>query len=108
MGNELLDWADSQVRANDPETSKQGAEGIQKQLGGMHHTFLRCLRELGPSTSNEVAERCTSNFAKRNTYRRRASDLISDRFFGGPKIRIVGTRVCKVSGKNATVYEVIE
>ena len=104
---DLFDWAESLARSKDPETSKQGAAGIQKQLGGMHHTFLRCLRELGPSTSNEVAERCTANFAKRNTYRRRASDLISYRFFGGPKIRIVGTRVCKVSGKNATVYEVI-
>jgi hypothetical protein len=105
---DLFSWAESLARSSDPETSKQAAAGIQKQLGGMHHTFLRCLRELGQATSNEVAERCTSNFAKRNTYRRRASDLISDRMFGGPKIRIVGTRVCKVSGKNATVYEVIE
>ena len=108
MGNELLDWADSQVRASDPKTSKQAAVGIQKQLSGMHFTFLRCLRELGQATANEVAERCTANFAKRNTFRRRASDLISNRMFGGPKIRIVGTRMCKVSGKNATVYEVIE
>lgn len=108
MGNELLDWADSQVRANDPKTSRQAAAGIQKQLSGMHFTFLRCLRELGQATSNEVAERCTANFAKRNTFRRRASDLISERMVGGPRIRIVGTRMCKVSGKNATVYEVIE
>ena len=82
----------SLARSSDSQTSKQGAAGIQKQLGEMHITFLFCLRELGQATSNEVAELCTSNFARRNTYRRRASDLVSD-IFGGPKIRIVGTRV---------------
>jgi hypothetical protein len=105
--HDLFAWAESLARSRDPETSKQGAEGIQKQLGGMHHTFLRCLRELGQASANEVAERCTSNFAKRNTFRRRASDLVSDKF-GAPRIRIVGTRICSVSGKNATVYAIRE
>jgi hypothetical protein len=31
---DLFSWADSLARSRDPETSKQAAAGIQKQLGG--------------------------------------------------------------------------
>jgi predicted HTH transcriptional regulator len=103
MANELLDWADKQTRLNDPETSRIAAKKIAKNLTGLHLTFLRVLKELGKATANEVAEAASDNFARRNTIRRRASDLVAQ-----GKIRVVGTRACKISGRQASVYEVVE
>lgn len=109
MSNELLDWAASQslARASDPQTSVAAAEEIAPKLCRLHLEFIEKLRELGPSTSNEVAAACApDNFGRRNTLRRRASDLVKPRW--GEKIRVVGERVCEITKRPAKVYEVVE
>ena len=96
----LLDWAESNARSSDPETSKQAAADIRVSLSNLESEFLAALTVLGEATSNEVAARVAGdNFARRNTIRRRASDLIAKRM-----IEAVGVRACSVSGKSATCY----
>lgn len=88
-------------RISDAPTSIAGARSIEPQLSTLQAQFLSMLEQLGPSTSNEVAAACSDNFARRNTIRRRASDLIAS-----GHIIEVGSRICSISGRNATVYEV--
>jgi hypothetical protein len=101
MGTELLDWAESQARKCDPETSKEAASKLQPLLSGLHFTFLNKLREIGPATANEVA--CSASRIKSESIRKRAGELLRR-----GKIRIVGVRECKVTGSKASVYEVCE
>jgi CO dehydrogenase nickel-insertion accessory protein CooC1 len=97
---DLLDWAENRARSSDPETSKQAAADIAVVLNKLEKDFLEALKELTEATSNEVAAKVSGdNFARRNSIRRRASDLMAKRL-----IEAVGNRVCKVSGKKATVY----
>ena len=73
----------------------------QLTLSALQKLFLSELAKLGPSTSNEVAASLSDNFARRNTIRRRASDLL--------KMILISEqnkRICKISGKSATEYVV--
>jgi hypothetical protein len=99
---DLLEWADQRARQSDPLPSKVAASEIEKDLTELQKQFIRGLRELGQATSNEVAAHLTDNFGRRNTLRRRASDLVDN------KIRKVGERPCRETGRLATVYEVME
>lgn len=89
------------VRSTDAPTSHDGAEAIRPQLSELQAQFLSKLREMGSATSNEVAAACSDNFARRNTIRRRASDLVALGL-----IIEVDSRICDVSGCKATVYQV--
>lgn len=97
---DLLDWAENKARSSDSETSKQAAADIVVSLNRLELDFLEGLESLKEATSNEVAAKVAGdNFARRNTIRRRASDLIAKQL-----IEAVSVRVCTVSGKKATVY----
>lgn len=98
---DLLDWAEQRARLSDPMPSHQAAADVGKVLTELQQQFLAGLRELGQATSNEVAAHVAQEFARRNTLRRRASDLV------GTKIRAVGTRKCLITGRPATVYELM-
>ena len=89
------------VRSSDAPTSIAGADHIEPQLSELQAQFLSKLKELGKATSNEVAAELSTDFARRNTLRRRASDLVA---LGLIVER--DSRVCSVSGRKATVYEV--
>lgn len=101
MGMELLDWAESQARKCDPQTSKEAAVKLQPLLSGLHLTFLRLLGALGQATANEVA--VANGTRNTESIRKRAGELLRR-----GKIRIVGVRDCKVTGSKASVYEVCE
>jgi len=99
---DLLQWAESRVRKSDPDTSKQAADGIALIFNQLESEFMAALRELAEATSNEVAAKVAgSNFARRNSIRRRASDLVAKH-----AIEEAGIRPCEVTGKKATVYRV--
>lgn len=105
MANELLDWAEKQLaRQCDPSTSRKAASEIKAKLPNRFEQFLTGLRALGQATSNEVAEHVApGNFGLFGSVRRRASDALARGM-----IRVVGKRPCKVTGKEANVYEVSE
>jgi hypothetical protein len=98
---DLLDWAEQRARPSDPMPSHQAAADVGKVLTELQQQFLAGLRELGQATANEVAAHVAQEFARRNTLRRRASDLVDK------QIRAVGTRKCRITGRPATVYELM-
>ena len=98
---DLLDYADQRARQSDPATSQLAADEVLKSLTELQKEFLRGLRELGQATANEVAGHVADTIGRHNTLRRRASDL------DGKHIRNIGSRQCRITGKMATVYEVI-
>jgi hypothetical protein len=74
----LFEWAESRVRANDPETSRIAAAEIKPLLTHLEQEFLEALSIAGEATSNEIAASIAGdNFGRRNTLRRRASDLLA-------------------------------
>lgn len=94
------------VRNDDPQTSIDAASLVVRKLSALHIQFIAELRKLGQASANEVAEALApDNFGRRNTIRRRASDLAGP--FWGQKIRAVGERRCTVTGKSATIYEAL-
>jgi acyl-CoA thioesterase FadM len=101
---DLLEWAESRsmARASDPDTSKQAAADVVIVLSRLECDFMEALKTLGVATGNEVAKEVAGdNFARRNTIRRRASDLIAKM-----QIEQLEPRVCSVTGKRATVYRI--
>jgi hypothetical protein len=101
---DLLEWAESRsmARASDPDTSKQAAADVVIVLTRLECDFMKALKILGTATSNEVArEVAGDNFARRNTIRRRASDLITKK-----QIEQLEPRACSVTGKRVTVYRI--
>jgi hypothetical protein len=102
---DLLQWAESRsmARVSDPETAKEAAADIAIVLTQLEREFLSTLRDLVSATSNEVAAVIAGdNFGRRNTLRRRASDLLAKGM-----IEAIEPRVCTVTGKRATVYKAI-
>ena len=82
------------ARDADPQTSHQGVEYIQPELGALQSEFVRRLSELGEATAQEVA-------AGRESIRKRAKEC--------ERLGVVistGTRRCRVTGQNATTYRV--
>lgn len=99
---DLLEWAESRVRISDPVTSKQAADGIALIFTQLESEFMAALSELSEATSNEVAARVAGdNFGRRNSIRRRASDLVAKH-----AIEQSGVRQCEITGKKAAVYKV--
>jgi hypothetical protein len=75
------------------QTSHDAADDVRPKLAGLRAEFVRRLRELGrPATANEIA-------AGDESIRKRAAECVRLGF-----VKEVGTKVCAVSGKRATVY----
>ena len=82
-------------RFSDPATSRMGAESVAASLTGFRLLFVQRLKELGQATANEFA-------AGNESIRKRAREC--ERL---GLIRECGARPCRVTGKQATVWEVI-
>lgn len=97
------------ARREDPATSKMAAEQKSCGLSEVQALFVSTLRKSHiPLTANEVAEnaipiedvtKIRQVMAKRETLRKRAGEL--DQW-----IKKCDARVCRVTGKMATTYEV--
>lgn len=100
---DLFDYAESRLsRVTDPETSQCAAVETATKLTQRCQQFLDGLRLLGQATANEVAVFVAGqNIGLVGSIRRRASDLHEKQI-----IRVVGRRVCKVTGKPVSVYEI--
>lgn len=91
-------------RTSDPETSVEAAAGIVPKLNNRCRQFLEALKALGQATAKEAGmHACPDDYAQCETVRRRSSDL---QRMG--VIVIVGQRVCRISGKKASVYEAVQ
>lgn len=99
----LLDWAESRARTSDPETSKQAAIDVSLVVLGLRVLFVEAVRKAGPATANEAVATLEGNPHFRESVRKRASECVKRDL-----VRIVGTRQCKVTGRNASIYEVVE
>lgn len=92
------------ARRSDPPTSHDAAADIQAKLSGCKAQFVAALQRLGePSTAHEIAaaaESSASSPAMRETYRKRAAELVK-----AGAILTSGERACKITGKTATVYK---
>ena len=84
------------ARINDPATSHQAAAEIVPKLVGLRAEFVARLKAIGSGTANEVARGDES-------IRKRAKEC--ERFGW---IEVVGERRCRVTGKNAMVYRVVD
>jgi hypothetical protein len=102
---DLLEWSEQRARASDPVTSHNAAAEIAPLLSELQTVVLDMFRQLEPATSNEVAVTIEpgGNLGRINTLRRRASDLVQMK-----RLRVVGQRPCNVTGKTASVYEVVK
>ncbi len=100
------------ARATDPEPSQIAAAQISSGLSSLQALFVSIVRKSGkPMTAHEVAELAIATsdgdqrsiFTRRETLRKRAGELVAMK-----RIRIAGQRRCEVTGKVASVYEVVE
>jgi len=82
-------------RFTDPATSRLAAEGVAEKLTGYRAEFIERLKELKQATANEVAQ-------GNESIRKRARECQRLGF-----IRECGVRRCAVTGKLATVWEVV-
>lgn len=95
---ELFDWAKS--RLCDPVTSIHAEIEVSPRLTIRAKQFLQGLESLGGcATAREAAAVVADSIALHDSIRRRASDLVK---LG--VIQEIEPRVCRVSGKRATVY----
>lgn len=81
-------------RFTDPATSRMAAEGVSDKLNGYRAQFVERLMVLKQAT-NEVA-------GGNESLRKRARECERLGF-----IREAGVRACSVTGKQATVWEVV-
>lgn len=99
---ELFDWARS--RSCDPATSTQAASEIEPRLTARAKQFLQGLNLIGGTgTAREVASSVADGIALHDSIRRRATDLVRLGL-----IQEIEARVCRVSGKKATVYRLTD
>jgi len=82
-------------RFTDPATSRMAADGVSEKLTGYRASFIERLRALGKATANEVA-------AGNESIRKRAREC--ERL---GLIKRVGVGECSVTGKQATIWEVV-
>lgn len=90
------------ARASDPITSKQSAVDTKLVVSGLRLVFVNQIREHGPCTANEAVESFENNHYAQSV-RKRASECAALGL-----VRVAGTRACRVTGKSAQVYEVVE
>lgn len=86
-------------RHRDPETSREGAEHVERKLTLMQTRMMDAFCR--PSTANEAADRCFTWYGgSHETYRKRKREL---QRLG--LIVCVGKRKCGVTGRPAEVFE---
>jgi hypothetical protein len=94
------------ARSSDPQTSKQSAIDTSLVVAGMRAMFVEAVRNAGHATANEAASvyrNDPDSIHLSESVRKRASECLRLRL-----VRVVGTRACKVTGRSAQIYEVIE
>ena len=93
------------ARSSDPPTSHQAAAQIAGKLGYYAAGMLQAVTTLGEATASEAARHAReadgSNVISVESYRKRAGELER-----AGKIEVVGTRKCKVTGKQARTFKV--
>lgn len=100
------------ARASDPGTSPKAAAKVEPKLKGTRQVFYRTLKRSSiPLTAKEVAAEAVPLDGKvsvdtvidmRDTLRKRARELVNLGY-----VRKVGSRICRVTGSEAAVYEVV-
>jgi hypothetical protein len=90
------------ARSCDPETSRESAVETKLVATGLRLVFVHQVREHGPCTANEAVESFENNHYAESV-RKRAGECEKLGL-----VRVIGTRACKVTGRSAQVYEVIE
>jgi hypothetical protein len=92
------------ARESDADTSHVAATKVRPKLVGLRQTFVEVLGTLGQATANEVAAAAVGGGLVFNaeSIRKRAQELVDLGF-----VRVVGSRVCSVTGNAASVYEVV-
>lgn len=92
------------ARFSDTSTSHAGETHIRRNLRGAKAIFIQALAAIGTGTAAEIAVRAVQIDPKhmQETIRKRAAELVTENY-----IRVVRTRNCRVSGKLAQVYEVV-
>lgn len=101
----LFDGPAKLSRKSDKITSQKSAAETEKKLGRLQEMMLGMIAaSLWPPTANEAAKEAASEFSGRaESYRKRALELVR-----AGRIVECGERVCKVTGKTATVYKLKE
>src|SRR5690606_9843043 len=89
------------------ETRRMSYEEILAGLGKRHQTLLEALRERPRSTARELAlyrrQRGNIPSPERNYVHPRLTELVDDGL-----VRVVGKRICSVTGKMVAVYDLAE
>lgn len=85
-------------RKADPVTSQVAAEETRVKLNELQRAFLQALHRLGRGTAMEVAASCEGHSTE--SIRKRAHELRNKGL-----IRVCDQRRCRVTGKQAQVYE---
>jgi hypothetical protein len=98
---DLFDFAETQARQSDPETSHVGATSIDSKLVGLRRIFVDTCRRIGGGTAKEIERACELD-GQSESVRKRAKECL-DRGF----VRIREARKCRVTGNLASVYEVV-
>lgn len=104
----MFDEFDAQAlcRPTDKQTSHDAAIRIAltQKLNQKQRQFVLRLGWHPRSTANEIAASCAHEFGGMpETYRKRAGELERAGW-----IRVVGSRVCRITGTRASVYEVVK
>ena len=98
------------ARDSDPETSHEAAAELLPKLGRLEARLLSafCAFNGTPATAREAAEiayrchRCEpGEHTEADTYRKRYTGLLKK-----DRIEAVGTKVCRVTGKTVTAYQI--
>jgi hypothetical protein len=100
---DLFDFAETQARTNDPETSHLGAMSIESKLSGLRRKFAETCRRIGGGTAQEIAAEACDCPREAESVRKRAKECVDLGF-----VRISGSaRRCRVTNSLAMVYEAI-
>jgi hypothetical protein len=99
---DLFDFAETQARATDPETSHLGAMSIESKLSGLRRKFAETCRRIGGGTAQEIAAEACDCPREAESIRKRAKECVDLGL-----VKITHLRKCKVTGSLAMVYEVV-
>lgn len=99
---DLFEFAESQARSTDPETSHLGSLSIESSLVGLRRKFVETCRRIKGGTAQEIAAEACDCPREAESVRKRAKECL-DRGF----VRIREARKCRVTGSLASVYEVV-
>ena len=104
MQRTLFDSEPQQMLASeaDKATSHAAASETNQKLPYLQQCCMIVIgRQLSPMTANEIGEAASNMFnGMQESYRKRVHELVR-----AGLLREAGERVCRVTGKGATVYE---